>query len=146
VTSLAPEVRAFLEAERVGRLATADRSARPHVVPFVYALVGDALYFVVDEKPKKPGRTLERIRNLLENPAVAVVVDRYDEDWSRLEYVLLRGRAALVDDPEEYARALERLRERYPQYRSMVLERQRNPMVRIVVERVHHWVAARAGR
>jgi PPOX class probable F420-dependent enzyme len=101
---------------------------------------------VVDEKPKKPGRTLERIRNLLENPAVAVVVDRYDEDWSRLEYVLLRGRAALVDDPEEYARALERLRERYPQYRSMVLERQRNPMVRIVVERVHHWVAARAGR
>ena len=140
---LTPEARAFLEAARVARLATADAGARPHVVPFCYALDGDTIVFVVDEKPKAVGKTLKRLRNIAENPHVAIVVDRWDEDWSRLEYVLLHGDAATVTDPAEHGRALARLRDRYPQYRAMDLVPERNPIVRIGIRRIHHW---RGGR
>lgn len=138
---IAAEVRSFLEACRVGRLATADGEGEPHVVPFVYALVDDAIYFVVDEKPKASGKTLKRIRNLLENPRAAVVVDHYEDDWSRLEYVLIRGEAATVETSAEYDRVITRLRERYPPYREMRLERGRNRMIRIRPRHVHHWRA-----
>lgn len=136
------ESRAFLESARVGRLATADGDGEPHVIPFVYALAGDRLYFVVDEKPKASGRRLKRIRNLLENPRVAVVVDHYEEDWERLEYVLVRGEAVLVEDAGEYERALRALRARYPQYREMRLEPERNTVVRIVPRKIIHWRAS----
>lgn len=141
-TALSPADREFLESCRVGRLATADASGAPHVVPFCYALVGDALYFVVDEKPKAKGRTLKRLRNIAENPRVAVVVDLYDEDWSRLDYLLVRGRAAVVEERGEFERALEGLRARYPQYRAMRLEYGRNALVRITVEKANRWRAA----
>lgn len=140
---LSDSVRAFLDASRVGRLATADRQAHPHVVPLCYARDQDCLYFIVDEKPKAPGKTLKRLRNIAENPAVALVVDRYDEDWTRLEYALVRGRAEIVRDAREFARALGLLRRRYEQYKKMRLEPGRNALVRIVPASVHHWKAAR---
>ena len=70
---------------------------------------------------------------------MALVVDVYDEDWRRLEYALVRGTAELVQDPGEHARALETLRDRYPQYRSMALDAPHNSVVRISPSRVHHW-------
>jgi PPOX class probable F420-dependent enzyme len=139
---LGPEVRDFLTRHRVARLATADRTGVPHVVPLCYAFDGECLYFVVDAKPKRRGGgALKRMRNLAENPAVAVVVDDYDEDWSALAYVLVRGRAAVVADAAERARALERLRDKYPQYRAMALDGPAHPVVRIVPERAHLWRA-----
>ena len=140
---LSDVIRALLDASRVGHLATADRAARPHVVPFCYARDGDRVYFVVDEKPKAPGRTLKRLRNIAENPNVAMTVDRYDEDWSRLEYALIRGRAEIVRDGAEYARVLDLLRARYPQYRSMRLEPGRNEIVRLEAVAGHHWKFSR---
>jgi PPOX class probable F420-dependent enzyme len=142
MTTLSPEARAFLEERRVAHLATADRAARPHVVPLCYALVGDRLYFVVDEKPKAEGKRLRRLRNVDENPRAAVVADVWDEDWGRLEYVLVEGEAREVSDAAEYGRALDALRRRYPQYRAMALERARNAIVAIVIDRVHHWSAS----
>jgi len=134
--------RSLLDLSRVAHLATADRAARPHVVPLCYARDGDLLYFVVDEKPKAPGKTLKRMRNIAENPVVALVVDRYDEDWARLEYLLVRGRAVLVGEAAEFERVIELLRSRYPQYRGMRLEHGRNPLVRIEPSAVHHWKGA----
>jgi PPOX class probable F420-dependent enzyme len=139
---LGPRDLELLERSRHGYLATADRAARPHLVPLCYAVVADRVYFVVDEKPKTAGRTLKRLRNIADNPAVALLVDVWDEDWSRLEYLLVEGRAVTVDDEAEYSRALARLRQRYPQYLSMQLERGRNVMVRIAPERVHRWRAS----
>ena len=132
----------FLEKARVARLATADARGRPHVIPIVYAVVDGAIHFVVDEKPKAPGRRLKRLRNIDENPWVALVVDHYEEEWTRLEYVLVTGRAAVVDVDEVYDRVVTRLRERYPQYRTMRLSARTNPLVRIDPERVHHWSAS----
>ncbi|MBI2962350.1 MAG: TIGR03668 family PPOX class F420-dependent oxidoreductase [Deltaproteobacteria bacterium] len=137
---LSEPVRAFLDRSRVAHLATADRGGRPHVVPLCFARDQDRLYFVVDEKPKAPGKTLKRLRNIAENPAVALLVDRYDDaDWTRLEYALVHGRAEVVGDAGEFARALGLLRARYPQYQKMRLEPERNALVRIVPSAVHHW-------
>ena len=73
--------RRFVTAQRIGRLATADRDAVPHIVPVCFALSGDALYVTIDEKPKRQlGARLKRLRNMAENPAVALLFDRYDED------------------------------------------------------------------
>jgi len=139
--SLSEEARLFAAAHRVGRLATADAAGRPHLVPICYAVDGDSLYFVVDEKPKRSRTGLRRLRNLAANPRAAVLVDEYDEDWSRLAYLLLEGRAETVGDRREYERALSLLRARYPQYRDMRLEFETHPMVRIRIERAHVWRA-----
>jgi len=136
---------ALLDRSRVARLATAGRDGRPHVVPLCYARAGEVIYFIVDEKPKQAGKRLKRMRNIAENPAVALVVDVYDEDWARLEYLLVHGQAAIVEDAAEFARALALLRARYPQYVAMRLERGRNPLVRITPTAVHHWRATEVG-
>ena len=117
--------RSFLERQRVAHLATADASGAPHVVPICFALVGQTLYIAIDEKPKRGDfHYLRRLRNLAENPRLAVVADVYDDhDWSRLGFVLLRGAGRIVAaDAAEHTQALQQLRNRYSQYRSMALE------------------------
>ena len=100
---------------RVARLATLDADGRAHLVPIVFALVGDTLYSAVDAKPKR-SRTLRRIENARERPDVTVLVDRYDEDWTQLWWVRIRGRARVLDEGEEALAALEALTAKYPQY------------------------------
>lgn len=136
------EERDFIESHRVARLATTDADGAPHVVPIVYALVEDELYFVVDEKPKKTRRSLKRLRNIAANPCVAVVIDEYHEDWNRLAFLLIEGTAAEVVQPDRYARVLEVFYARYLQYRSMRLTFDRNPMIRIAPVRRHFWRAS----
>lgn len=143
MSALDADARALLARHRVAHLATAGRDGAPHVVPLCFALDGDILYFVIDAKPKRrTGTGLQRMRNLLENPRVALVIDDYDEDWSRLAYVLVRGHAAVVDDAAETHRALTSLRAKYPQYRAMPLDGAEHPVVRITPERVHVWRAS----
>ena len=137
--------RRFVESMRVARLATADANGVPHVVPICYALIGDDLYVTIDEKPKHPDvRAMKRLRNIEANPAVAVVVDRYDEDWSRLAWVMLRGRADVLDHGDEHDRAQAGLRERYPQYRAMRIEPL--PVIALRIARVAAWGALDAPR
>jgi PPOX class probable F420-dependent enzyme len=132
----------FLDAQRVAHLATADSAGAPHVVPVCFARVDQCVYIVIDEKPKGEALRLKRVRNIVENPRVALVADVYDEDWSRLGWLMVRGRARLVDDAAEHARALRVLRQKYEQYRAMRLEGR--PMLAIEVERLTAWGTARA--
>ena len=97
---------------RVARLATVGEDGRPHVVPICFVLDGDTLYTAVDEKPKRT-RALRRLRNIEANPWVEVVVDHYEEDWTKLWWVRLRGSARVVERDE---RALELLCAKYEQY------------------------------
>jgi PPOX class probable F420-dependent enzyme len=127
----------FLSRHKVAHLATADRRGAPHVVPVCFAIEGDALYITVDEKPKRADVPLKRLRNIAENPAVAVVVDRYDDDWSRLGWVMLRGRAEILTEGTEHARAQELLRTRYPQLHPMQIGSL--PVIAVRVERVTGW-------
>lgn len=121
---------AFLRAGRVGRLATVGPDAAPHLVPVCYdALIADdglvALHIALDEKPKRVAATaLRRVRNLLANPAVSLLVDRYDDaDWGRLAFLRIDGRATLLDPTDAtHAPAIAALRAKYPQYRAMALD------------------------
>jgi PPOX class probable F420-dependent enzyme len=111
----------FISSRRVARLATADASGRPHVVPICYVFDGDSLYSAIDLKPKRVGpRQLKRVRNVLDNPQVAVIVDDYSEDWSALAYVLIRGAAEIMDEGQDRQRAEDMLRDKYPQYRDLL--------------------------
>ena len=128
----------FLDARRVAHLATADANGVPHVVPVCFAILGDTLYMTIDEKPKrKTDRPLKRLRNIAENPAVAIVADRYGEDWTRLGWIMLHGRAETLLDGAEHARAQELLRIRYPQLNDMKIEGLEVLAVRL--ERVSSW-------
>jgi PPOX class probable F420-dependent enzyme len=108
-----------LQGARVARLATVDPARRPHVVPVCFACSAHAIYTAVDRKPKRVApEKLARVKHILENPEVALVVDRYLEDWSRLWFVLVRGNATLLrrTDGDEHTRALNMLRRKYRQY------------------------------
>ena len=131
--------RDFLARRRVGHLATADRAGAPHVVPVCYAIDGDTLYITIDEKPKQSGGPLKRLRNIAENPAVAVVVDRYDEAWARLGWVMLRGRAEILAAGAEHDAAQALLTARYPQYARMSLAAL--PVIALRIARATSWGA-----
>ena len=114
--------RDLLQSSRVGHLATATAAGEPFVAPACYALVGAEVVVAIDEKPKS-GRRLRRLRNIDENPRASIVVDRYDEDWTRLAWVLVRGAARIVDPGDgSHRAAIVELREKYPQYEQMRLE------------------------
>ena len=134
---LSDRERHFLDASRVARLATAAARGAPHVVPVCFAVTDEALYITIDEKPKRAGAPLKRLRNIAENPAVAVVVDRYDDDWTRLGWVMLRGRADILGYGDEHARAQALLRARYPQLSDMRIASL--PVIAVRVERVTSW-------
>ena len=101
---------------RVARLATIEADGRAHLVPICFAVEGDRLYSAVNQKPKR-SRDLRRLRNLRERPWATVLVDHYEEDWSRLWWARLRGPARIIEPGDDMQRALAPLIEKYPQYR-----------------------------
>ena len=129
----------FVLAQRVARLATADEGGNPHAVPVCYAFDGRLFYIPLDEKPKRVAVTkLRRVRNIEARPQVALLIDLYDDDWSRLGYVLVQGRAALIfPEQAEHDQALTLLRERYVQYRAMALEQY--PVIAITPDSIASW-------
>jgi PPOX class probable F420-dependent enzyme len=138
--------RRFLAHCRVARLATADRSAVPHVVPVCFAVDDATLYITIDEKPKRrPANMLKRLKNITENPVVAVVADRYDEDWTRLAWVMLRGRAEVLAAGAEHDHAQTLLRARYPQLEAMQIAEL--PVIAVRVQHAKSWgnLAVEAG-
>jgi len=132
------DARAFLDRQRVAHLATASADGMPHVVPICFVRMDDRLYVAIDEKPKRrqPGQ-LRRVRNILANPQVAIVADIYSEDWSRLGFVLVSGRARLLSDGDEHQHAVRALRSKYAQYLGMALDER--PVIAIDVERSTSW-------
>jgi PPOX class probable F420-dependent enzyme len=126
-----------LTAARVARLATTDPDGRPHLVPIVFALQGDTLYSAVDRKRKRSTK-LRRVENARARPHVTVLVDHYDEDWGRLWWIRLRGRARVLDEGEERERALALLQEKYPQYRA---EPPDGAVLAVDITEVRDWAA-----
>lgn len=130
---------AFANEQRVARLATADAEGHPYVVPVCYASDRQRFYSPLDEKPKRTAATrLRRVQNIQVRPEATLLIDRYDDDWSRLGYLLIQAQAELVPPGEpEHAQALVLLRARYPQYQTMNLESQ--PVISLTPTRVVSW-------
>ena len=135
--------RRFLEWSRVGHLATADAKGAPHLIPVCYAVAEGTLYITVDEKPKRQDIPLKRVRNILDNPQAAFVVDRYDEDWSRLGWVMLRGPAEILEKGPEHDRAQALIVARYPQLRPMRIAEL--PVIALRIARATDWGNLSAG-
>lgn len=120
------------------RLATVGETGRPHLVVITFAVDGDRIYSAVDAKPKST-RDLKRLRNIEGEPRVAVLADRYDDDWSRLWWVRADATAQIVADPAAMAGPITLLRQRYPQYRERPPE---GPVIALTVHRWTGWSAS----
>ena len=134
-------VQKILKKARVARLATLDDKNRPHIVPICFVYDGKLLYTAVDRKPKRvPRERLARLRNIRAAPRIAFLIDEYDEDWTQLWYILIRGKAKLIPKSahKEHARAIRKLRAKYPQYAQGILADDA-PIIRITPERATFW-------
>ena len=131
----ASAMRSHLEEARVARLTTADADGKPHVVPITFAVNQDTVFFAVDTKPKRT-RDLKRLRNLAANPSVALLIDHYEEDWSRLWWVRVDGTAKVLGEGTESDRAIDLLAAKYEQYRGT---RPPGPVVAISIDRISGW-------
>jgi PPOX class probable F420-dependent enzyme len=127
-----------LAESKIARLATVDEGGRPHIVPFVFAIEQNTVYFAVDAKPKTT-RNLKRLQNIAANPAVAVLADHYEDDWNKLWWVRADGTARVVTDAVETKRAIDLLADRYEQYRHT---RPAGPVVAIHIDRLTGWSGA----
>jgi coenzyme F420-0:L-glutamate ligase / coenzyme F420-1:gamma-L-glutamate ligase len=117
------KITAFIRSTRVAHLATADSGGQPLVIPICFAFDGNHIYSAIDEKPKRIApRRLKRLRNIEKNPQVSLVIDRWDEDWRKLAYILVSGRAKILLTGQNHRRAVSLLRRKYRQYRSMALD------------------------
>jgi PPOX class probable F420-dependent enzyme len=138
---LSGPIRKMLAAARVARFATVDAKGRPHIVPICFAYDGKFFYTAIDRKPKRvaPER-LVRLKNIRAASNVTLLIDQYEEDWSRLWYVLIRGKAKLLPKSarQERARAIRKLRAKYPQYSREMLADDA-PLIRIRPERITSW-------
>jgi len=136
--SLTKKKLAFLRSARTAHLATSDKSGQPHVIPLCFIYDGKVFYSPIDEKPKRAAPTkLKRLKNIRENPQVALVIDHYDEDWRKLGYVLIFGKARILQSGEKHRSAVQLLRKKYPQYRSMAIDER--PMIAITAKRIVSW-------
>ena len=137
---------ASAEHARVAHLATADQYSRPHVVPIVFVLHGDTLYFPLDRKPKRDDdwHMLRRVRNIETNGRVSIVIDHYEEDWSKLGWILLEGLATILESGDERDAAVRALAGKYPQYAGGSLADR--PVVRVTIERRVSWSASAEAR
>ena len=120
----------LIRAARIAHLATADSIAQPLVIPICYAFDGKEFFSPIDEKPKRISpQKLKRIKNIKENSRVSLVIDRWDEDWRKLAYILVAGQARILFSGEKHRRAVSLLRRKYRQYHSMAIEER--PMIAI---------------
>lgn len=128
----------LIKAARVAHLATADAHGQPHVIPICFVFDCGNFYSPIDEKPKRiaPWK-LKRLRNIAENSQVSLVIDHYDEDWSRLAYVLITGKARILHRGTKHRKAVTQLRTKYLQYRAMAIHER--PMIVIRPRRVIGW-------
>ncbi len=123
---------------RIAHLATADKHGQPHVIPICFVFDGKCFYSPIDEKPKRSApNQLKRLKNIRENPRVSLVIDRYDENWRRLAYVLIRGSAKISSKGARHATALRLLRKKYRQYQRMQLEGR--PVIIITAREFRSW-------
>jgi PPOX class probable F420-dependent enzyme len=138
VSRLKPLASRLLRSARIAHFATSDKSGQPHVIPICFVFDGKHFYSPIDEKPKRTAPAkLKRLRNIRENPNVALVIDRYDEDWRKLAYVLAFGKARILQRGEKHRRAVRLLHRKYRQYTTMAIEER--PMIVITPKRIVSW-------
>jgi PPOX class probable F420-dependent enzyme len=128
----------LIRSARVAHLATADARGQPLVIPICFAFDGKEFFSPIDEKPKRISpQKLKRLRNIEGNSQVSLVIDRWDEDWQKLAYILIPGQARILLTGQKHRKAVSLLRRKYRQYRSMTIDQR--PMIVIRPRSVKVW-------
>ena len=110
------------------------------MVPVCFVYDANCIYTPIDSKPKSvPAGRLKRVRNIIENPRVSLVIDEYSEDWSKLYYIIIHGRAELLYEGQEHNACLKLLSDKYKQYIDMGLEALEAPVIKITPEKIISW-------
>ena len=137
--SMTGSQRKFIHAKRVARLSTVDRNGRPHVIPICFVIDRwSNILTAIDSKPKRvDDMHLKRVRNISRNPYVAIVFDTYQENWDKLCFLLIHGKAELLDDGIAKKEAVCLLRDKYVQYKEYLNEHA--PILRIVPDKITSW-------
>lgn len=136
--SISDKARQFLKQSRVARMATVNEKGRPFLVPICFAYFGGAVYSALDQKPKSVSvKRLRRVRNIKENPHVALLIDYYEEDWTKLSFLQIQGKAKMLSGGTDHAKAVKILRQKYPQYRLMSISE--NPVIKIIPSKISAW-------
>ena len=137
---LIPAALRLVRSARVAHLATGDPRGQPHVIPICFVFDGNDFYSPIDEKPKRTApQKLKLIRNVLKNPQVSLVIDHYEENWRKLSYVLVSGKARMLLSGARHGKAVKLLRRKYSQYRKMRIDNL--PMILIQPKRTTSWGA-----
>ena len=132
------KITVFIRAGRVAHLATADAGGQPLVIPICFAFDGKEFFSPIDEKPKQISpHKLKRLRNIAENSKVSLIIDRYAEDWRRLAYVLITGKAKILLRGTRHRGAVLLLRKKYSQYARMAIDER--PIIVITPIRIRNW-------
>ena len=138
LSRLSPRASSLIRSSRVAHLATTGKDGQPHLIPICFVFDGKCFYSPIDEKPKRTApQKLKRLKNITENPRVSLVIDRYDDDWRKLAYVLVFGAARVLKSGVRHRRAVTLLRKKYPQYRLMQIDQL--PIIQIMPKRVRAW-------
>ena len=141
-----PTVEEFIQKARIARLATSDSQSRVHLVPVVFVFDGNRFIIPIDEKRKsvRPEK-LKRVKNTIENPNVALLIDEYSEDWTKLAFVMVQGRASIANRSQEadvsLHEAYKKLGKKYPQYQKIGIG---DLCIIIKPEKVASWRAPRS--
>ncbi|NIT14279.1 MAG: TIGR03668 family PPOX class F420-dependent oxidoreductase [Candidatus Dadabacteria bacterium] len=138
--NLDSDVIRYISKKRLAHFATCDIKGNPTVLPICFVYYNDNVYTPLDNKPKKTSPSnLKRVKNIIENPSVSVVIDEYNDDWDRLSFVIIQGTASLIDHGAEYEDALDQLCEKYVQYTKMKLKDLGLPVIKIVSDKIITW-------
>jgi PPOX class probable F420-dependent enzyme len=141
--TLSPAERDLLADARRATLGTVDPDGRPRLVPVCFVVVEDVLWTPLDEKPKTVAdpHALARVRDIEVRPEVALLVDRWSEDWTDLAWMRIRGRATVIEPERIPGGIVPSLRAKYPQYEHHELERR--PVIRVETDHVTSWFATK---
>ena len=130
----------YISRKRIAHFATSDSNGLPTVIPVCHVFNNGIIYSPLDKKSKKvEPKKLKRVRNILNNPNVSLVLDEYHDDWEKLSYLIIQGHASLIDHGQEYSRALMLLCEKYEQYREMKLDTLGLPIIKILPDKIISW-------
>ena len=129
----------LIKRAKVARLATVDQKSHPYVVPVVFVFHENSFFIPLDEKVKTVNaRKLKRVKNIEKNPNVTLLIDEYQNDWKKLFFLMIHGKATVTDGKNSKImdKVHKLLISKYPQYKKIGVG---NSCIKINTTKVTFW-------
>jgi len=133
------KTKTLIKRAKVARLATVDQKSHPYVVPVVFVFHENSFFIPLDEKVKTVNaRKLKRVKNIEKNPNVTLLIDKYQNDWKKLFFLMIHGKATVIDGKNNKLmyKIHKLLISKYPQYKKIGVG---NSCIKITPHGITHW-------